>query len=205
MSKSVREQVVSFKRRRILEEAAALFYERGYDGTRVDMIAEKLGVTKPYIYYHFKNKGDVLDEIGLQVTASSVSPLRAAAESDASIEVRLTNTLRALALGALQHHTWIAIYFREEKYISDAARQQITAQRRTFDALLLGLLREAQDAALIRADDLSIATQVLTGMVTWSFAWFRPKGRLTEDEIAGELVTLCLNALRFDPDAQSRS
>ncbi|TWG49535.1 TetR/AcrR family transcriptional regulator [Aminobacter sp. J44] len=197
MSQSVREQVTLFKRMRILEEAVELFFERGYDGTRVDMIADRLGVTKPYIYYHFKNKGEILDEIALQVTTSSLEPLRSAVASDAPIAERLTTSLRELALGALRRHAWIAIYFREEKYISNEARKQITADRRNFDALLMGLLREAHDADVIGAVDLSIATQVLTGMVTWSFAWYRPRGRLSEDQIADELTSLCLNAIRM--------
>lgn len=42
-----REEMQEFKRRRIIEEALRLFYERGYDGTSVDALAATIGVTKP--------------------------------------------------------------------------------------------------------------------------------------------------------------
>jgi AcrR family transcriptional regulator len=38
---------------RILDEAQALFSERGYVGTTVQQVAAKLGITKAALYYHF--------------------------------------------------------------------------------------------------------------------------------------------------------
>src|SRR5947209_17334798 len=38
---------------RILDEAQALFSERGYVGTTVQQVAGKLGITKAALYYHF--------------------------------------------------------------------------------------------------------------------------------------------------------
>ena len=40
--------------------ALELFTEQGYDGTSLREIAEKLGVTKAAIYYHFASKDDIL-------------------------------------------------------------------------------------------------------------------------------------------------
>lgn len=47
-------------RRRILDAALGLFTEQGYDGTSLRQIAEKLGVTKAALYYHFQSKEDIL-------------------------------------------------------------------------------------------------------------------------------------------------
>ena len=48
---------------RILEEALALFAEKGYDGTGVDQIAESVGIKGPSLYKHFKGKEDILNEL----------------------------------------------------------------------------------------------------------------------------------------------
>jgi AcrR family transcriptional regulator len=55
--------VAALKRERILAEAAKLIAERGYHGTTIDAIAEKFGATKPFVYYHFESKADLLGEI----------------------------------------------------------------------------------------------------------------------------------------------
>ncbi len=48
---------------RILEEALTLFAERGYDGTGVDLIAERVGIKGPSLYKHFKGKEDILNAL----------------------------------------------------------------------------------------------------------------------------------------------
>lgn len=48
---------------RILEEALTLFSENGYNGTGVDLIAERVGIKGPSLYKHFKGKEDILNSL----------------------------------------------------------------------------------------------------------------------------------------------
>ena len=48
-------------RRRILDSATAVFAEHGYAGASMRDIAERLGITKAALYYHFTSKEDLLD------------------------------------------------------------------------------------------------------------------------------------------------
>jgi AcrR family transcriptional regulator len=54
----MREQ--SDTRTRIQEVALELFIEHGYEATSLREIAERLGVTKAALYYHFKTKEDIV-------------------------------------------------------------------------------------------------------------------------------------------------
>ncbi|MFF0545057.1 TetR/AcrR family transcriptional regulator [Nocardia thailandica] len=47
-------------RERIRAVAMELFSERGYDKTSLREIAERLGVTKAALYYHFRTKEDIV-------------------------------------------------------------------------------------------------------------------------------------------------
>jgi AcrR family transcriptional regulator len=47
-------------RQRIQSVALELFAEQGYDKTSLREIAERLGVTKAALYYHFKSKEDIV-------------------------------------------------------------------------------------------------------------------------------------------------
>lgn len=47
-------------RTRILQEAEKLFAEKGFDSTGIEEIAVAVGISKSVIYYHFKNKEDIL-------------------------------------------------------------------------------------------------------------------------------------------------
>jgi len=56
-------------RDRILDVALELFNEQGYDKTSLREIAERLGVTKAALYYHFERKEDILLDLHLRLHA----------------------------------------------------------------------------------------------------------------------------------------
>ena len=51
------------KKKAIIETAKRLFAEKSYNATGMDEIAKMTGVPKSLIYYHFKNKEDLLNTI----------------------------------------------------------------------------------------------------------------------------------------------
>lgn len=50
-------------RRELLDAAEALFAERGFHGTRLEDVAERVGIRKPSILYHFTDKRALYDAV----------------------------------------------------------------------------------------------------------------------------------------------
>jgi AcrR family transcriptional regulator len=50
-------------RRKILDIAQKLFAQKGYEGCSVDLIADKAKVNKASIYYHFKDKASLYENV----------------------------------------------------------------------------------------------------------------------------------------------
>ena len=50
-------------RQEILASALNLFYEKGFSRTTFDEIAKRINLTKGAVYWHFRNKADILSEI----------------------------------------------------------------------------------------------------------------------------------------------
>jgi len=86
-------------RNRILDAAEHLFSDRGVSRTSLEDIAHAAGVTRGAIYWHFKDKGDVLAAMLNRVTL----PMEAmvARSSDEAVADPLAS-LRACAVGALK-------------------------------------------------------------------------------------------------------
>lgn len=57
-------------RERLLAVAAELFAERGFAGTSIRDIADRLGVTKAALYYHFASKLEILHALVAQPIAN---------------------------------------------------------------------------------------------------------------------------------------
>ncbi len=58
----------------IMEKAIELFAQKGIENVSMDEIAKSLGVTKPVIYYYFKNKDDVI-KYAFEVKAAKMKEL----------------------------------------------------------------------------------------------------------------------------------
>src|SRR5690606_4943038 len=46
----------------ILHAAREEFFEKGYNGTRIESIAKRAGINKQLIYHYFKSKDDLMNE-----------------------------------------------------------------------------------------------------------------------------------------------
>ena len=64
-------------RERLLTVAAELFAERGYAGTSIRDIADRLGVTKAALYYHFTSKAEILHALVAEPIANMRTVLEA--------------------------------------------------------------------------------------------------------------------------------
>lgn len=54
-------------KKRILETALELFAQRGYLGTSMSDIAQRLGITKAALYKHYTGKQEILDQIAARM------------------------------------------------------------------------------------------------------------------------------------------
>ena len=63
MTKRHREETAGSTKQRILTEAEKLFAVKGFKGTGIEEIARHVGIRKSVIYYHFKNKEQILQTI----------------------------------------------------------------------------------------------------------------------------------------------
>ncbi len=63
----VTEEYKQLVRARIIEEAGKIFAEKGVQNTRMEEIAESMGVSKPVIYQYFDGKQQLLEEVSIQL------------------------------------------------------------------------------------------------------------------------------------------
>lgn len=188
----MRDEILAYKRERILEEAMALFYARGFTGTTLDDIAAELGVTKPFIYTHFRSKTDLLAAVCLPTIEMSVAAVAQAAKTAGTPTQRLRRAIVDFAKVVLVRQPNIAIYFREEKNLSPEAHEEINTQRKKFDRLLSKLLREGVAAGEFHIRDVSLAALAIGGMISWAYTWHRPGGRLPVDELCERMADFAL-------------
>ncbi len=198
----MRDEISAYKRDRILEEAVKLFYERGFSGTTLDDIAGKLGVTKPFIYTHFRSKCELLEAVCRPTIEMSLDAISRAAQREGRAADRLFDGVVNFTKVVLQRQGNIAVYFREEKHLSEAGLAEINALRKRFDRVLSDLLQEGADAGEFRIADVRVAALAIGGMVSWAYTWYQPEGRLSFDDIGARLAHFALQMVEAQPAAE---
>ena len=195
----MRAELSAYKRERILEEAVKLFYERGFSGTTLDDIAGKLGVTKPFIYTHFRSKADLLESICRPTIEMSLNAIAQAARQPGSAQKRLFEGVVGFCKVVLQRQANIAVYFREEKHLSQGGLTEINALRKRFDRVLSELLEEGSNSGEFKIVDVRVAALAIGGMVSWAYTWYQPQGRLTVEEVGTKMAHFALQMVGVQP------
>lgn len=188
----IREEVAALKRERTVEAAAQLFYDRGYEQTTLEAVAERLGVTKPFIYTHFKSKADLLADICSRGVSASLVVINEVLELEATPTEKLRRLSRNFLIAVLDNQRNIAILTREEKNLVTEDFQRLSALRREFDRKLTALLELGRASGEFRLSDPYVAALSIGGLVSWAYVWYRPHGRLSLDALADEVSALIL-------------
>ncbi len=189
---TIRDEVTALKRERTVEAAAQLFYDRGYEKTTLEAVAESMGVTKPFIYNHFKSKAELLADICTRGVSASLVAMEAALAADVSPTEKLRMLSRGFLTAVLSNQRYIAILTREEKSLEPADFERLSVLRRDFDRKLVALLQAGVDAGEFHLNDPDVAALSIGGLVSWAYVWYRPHGRLSLEALADEVASLIL-------------
>jgi len=186
-------QIREYKESLIIDAAADLFYERGFQRTTLDDIAAALGVTKPFIYTYFKSKYSILEELFDRVyddLHDAVTEFRKSADPDPVH--RFETFVSAYIRKNLERRRFSAIMLEEEKNLSPEKIADIRGKQHDFDRLLTSLVVDGVRAGVFRVDDASLASLAISGMVRWTHRWYSPTGRLSADDLCAEFTSTAL-------------
>jgi AcrR family transcriptional regulator len=197
----IRDEVATLKRERTIAAAVELFYDRGYENTTLDAVAERLGVTKPFIYAHFSSKSELLAEICSRGIASALQAMDSVLALDRPPTGKLAELGRRFVTAVLESQKHIAIFAREEKNLLPQDFRRISAMRRDFDHKLSALLEAGVRSGEFRIADPRLAALAIGGMVSWAYVWYRPNGRLALPDLAEEMSRLLLALVQAQPAA----
>src|SRR6476620_2892489 len=176
----------------IREEAAKLFFERGYDATSLRQVASAVGLMVGSLYNHIDSKEHLLLQIA-----------RKAAMVDGDAIDRLEAVLAAHLTFHAERAQEVFIGNAELRSLSDGARHVVIEKRHEYELFLQGLVEDAGRAGLADVIDAKIHVYSFVAQATHIASWFKPGGRMNLDEIVAIYTKLALRELNV-PNADAR-
>jgi TetR/AcrR family transcriptional regulator, cholesterol catabolism regulator len=192
MDSELRAAVLQLKRDRIVAAAVDIFDRQGFGHTTLDQLAEAMGVSKPFIYNHFKSKQELLAVICAQGIADSMQAIDRALASAGTPREKLAGFARDFMLAVVGRRRQLAIYTREETSLTPGDRATIQGQRREFDRKLKALLEAGVASGDFEFADTRVAALAVGGVASWAGVWYRPDGRLPPEAVANQVSALVL-------------
>lgn len=98
---------------RIVAAAAEVFASRGFDGARIDEIAERAGINKAMLYYHVGDKEQLYAAVLVESIERALSQVRAATATAESPSEKLQAVLDTLAAFGTSNPEFIPLIMRE--------------------------------------------------------------------------------------------
>ena len=187
-------------RDRILEAAARLICEKGYDATSIQDIADATGLTKAGLYHHIRSKESLLLEIqhyGMDVFEEKVL---SQVVSIADPLERLKACMEKNVL--LVTHGWskeVTIILHEHATLTGESRSQINTRKKRYVTFLETSFAEAVRAGRIRPVNPKVAAFAFLGMVLWIYKWFRADGPISAEQLARDMQDLFFGGLEIKP------
>lgn len=102
-------------RSRIQAIALDLFTEQGYDATSLREIAERLGVTKAALYYHFKSKEEIVESLTSDHVVRVEALLTWAQEQEVTPEFRMEFIHRYMENLSVSQHAKIMKFVQQNQ------------------------------------------------------------------------------------------
>ncbi|GAA1819852.1 TetR/AcrR family transcriptional regulator [Planosporangium flavigriseum] len=171
-------------RTRIQDVALELFTEQGYEATSLREIAERLGVTKAALYYHFKTKEDIVTSM-FESRVAVMDELIAWGQAQPKTPETRREFVRRYAadLQKGRHHQTMRFFERNQTAMRDNPAGEKVRERM---AAMLDILTD-KDAPL--TDQLRSALAIFAMHATW-FVFRQPEVTDEQRQEAGLQVAL---------------
>ncbi len=154
-------------KQRILDEALTLFAEKGYDGTGVDLIAERVGIKGPSLYKHYKGKEEILNALidaaeeryeEMFGSEKNIGKIPQSREEFIKVTMeRISFTMRDPIIRKTRM-LLVQEQFRNERISEVTTRHQLDGIQRMFAKIIKGMM----DEGIVKNDDPELLAVELT-------------------------------------------
>lgn len=177
---------------KIVDVAINLFASKGFKGTSIRDIANAADTTVSNIYYYFGNKEGLLFAILKHSTRHIVDELRQVTESDLEPVERFKLLVRT-------HFYLLIDVYRKESKILFLDEEHLVRVSKDFQIEILNMyrmeLQNLKSLGYINYSNFTILAFHIIGVINWHLRWHNPDGRMSLEQIYGEMSTFVFQAL----------
>jgi TetR/AcrR family transcriptional regulator, cholesterol catabolism regulator len=179
----------------ILEAAAQVFREKGYNGASMADIAGVLNLQKASLYHHISSKQEILLALldrALEMLTDQISPItEQPLPADQKLRLMIGVYLKTLAGNA----DLSSVLLFEHRSLDRKSHIRHIPNRDRFENLWRKVINEGVNSKLFLCQDIGLSVRGLMGTLNWTLTWYRPDGDLSIEKIGNLYADMLFNGL----------
>ena len=161
----------------------------------MSLLATQLKITKPALYYYFRNKEEILVECYRAGIAYIENLLKETSENQGTGLHKLSMYVETYAEALVSYDFGRCVAMLDESELSPATRREVRSMKRRMDLTLRGYVEEGIADGSIAPCNPKLVSFAIAGAINWIGTWYRPDGELTPKEIASEYARILTSGL----------
>ena len=184
----------------ILQKAAAMFREKGFNATSMRDLAESVGVEAASLYNHIKSKNEILEAICFDV-ANRFNTNMEAIEASTQKPINKVETLLRFHIGQMiENYEEVYVSDREWKHLSEPYLSNFHNQRRSYRKRFAAIIEDGIRKNEIKKIDAPTAVMIVLHAVSGIESWHRSKAKMNAGELEDNMVMIMIDGLRKHGD-----
>jgi AcrR family transcriptional regulator len=183
----------STRKQQIEKQATTLFREKGYAATSMRDLAAILGIEAASLYSHIRSKEEILQNICFRMANAFFLAIDKLDE--ASPDLQLATAIRAHFRVIAQNIDASAVFFNEWRHLSEPSLSEFLALRARYEQSFIQIIDQGIRQGRFRPVDQKLAMMTILSSINGTQQWYKPKGKMSVDEIGDQLSGLLINGI----------
>ncbi|PCI68820.1 MAG: TetR family transcriptional regulator [Piscirickettsiaceae bacterium] len=179
----------------LLNKAAQMFSQRGYQSTSLQDIAAAANMKAGSLYYHFASKEALIIEVlnkSMQFISDTVGEEIEKLDDGFTFEEGLHAYILGHLTAILKHSDYTTTTIRNDGQVPASVHKAVRVKREHYEQQWRNLMLQGKEEGAIRASlDEKLLRLMILGASNWSSVWYKSDGH-SIDELAREYTNVFL-------------
>ena len=187
-------------RQGILKSAANLFAEKSFSTTTIVDLAAACQSSRGALYHYFSSKEEILTQILEEHVSSMLDVLVQLGEERLEPDAHLRAVARTMMRLNSENQSEQIVLLNDWNQLDEKKRQEIGAMQRRIISIIRDVLARLDQRHRLTPRLATSYAMSLLGSINYTYAWFDPKGPVSPEEYADQVVDVFLHGFLSQPE-----
>lgn len=187
---------VSPTKKKIFEEAAQLFQEKGYLAASMRDLAQRVGLQVSSLYSHIGSKEELLHKICFDSARAYLEGMKGVEESNASPSEKLRQLISLHIQLATTDLTSVTIFNDEWRHLSEPYLKEFLAIRKDYEKRFSRILQQGIEAGELVDMNVTVCLFTILTSLRWLHRWYPEKRGISVKSLEAEILRFLFEGIK---------